>query len=42
MVFGGWMDADGCDGFDLVLQKYPGFADRVHEGLTDIFGDKGK
>ncbi len=23
-------------------QKYPGFADRVHEGLQDIFGDKGK
>lgn len=22
-------------------QKYPGFADRVHEGLQDIFGDKG-
>jgi hexokinase len=24
------------------LQKYPGFADRVHEGLYDIFGDKGR
>ena len=24
------------------FQKYPGFADRVHEGLQDIFGDKGK
>jgi hexokinase len=23
-------------------QKYPGFADRVHEGLQDIFGDKGR
>lgn len=23
------------------FQKYPGFADRVHEGLQDIFGDKG-
>ena len=22
-------------------QKYPGFADRVHEGLQDVFGDKG-
>jgi hexokinase len=26
----------------LPLQKYPGFADRVHEGLQDIFGDKGR
>lgn len=24
------------------LQKYPGFADRIHEGLIDIFGEKGK
>lgn len=23
-------------------QKYPGFPDRVHEGLQDIFGDKGR
>ena len=23
-------------------QKYPGFADRIHEGLVDIFGDKGR
>jgi hexokinase len=23
-------------------QKYPGFADRVHEGLQDIFGEKGR
>jgi len=26
----------------LPVQKYPGFADRVHEGLQDIFGDKGR
>jgi hexokinase len=24
------------------LQKYPGFADRVHEGLVDVFGEKGR
>lgn len=24
------------------MQKYPGFADRVHEGLVDVFGDKGR
>lgn len=24
------------------IQKYPGFADRVHEGLQDIFGEKGR
>lgn len=24
------------------LQKYPGFADRIHEGLVDIFGEKGR
>lgn len=23
-------------------QKYPGFADRIHEGLVDIFGEKGR
>jgi len=23
-------------------QKYPGFADRIHEGLFDIFGEKGR
>lgn len=26
----------------LLEQKYPGFADRVHEGLIDIFGEKGR
>ncbi|KAH7883041.1 hexokinase [Phlebopus sp. FC_14] len=30
----------GADG--SLYNKYPGFADRVHEGLTDIFGDKGR
>lgn len=25
-----------------VMQKYPGFADRIHEGLVDIFGEKGR
>lgn len=29
------------DNGSLRTQKYPGFADRVHEGLQDIFGDKG-
>ena len=24
------------------MQKYPGFADRIHEGLVDIFGEKGR
>ncbi|KZS86755.1 hexokinase [Sistotremastrum niveocremeum HHB9708] len=35
---------DGCSvGADGSLyNKYPGFADRVHEGLVDIFGLKGK
>lgn len=23
-------------------KKYPGFADRIHEGLQDIFGEKGR
>jgi hexokinase len=23
-------------------EKYPGFADRIHEGLVDIFGEKGR
>ena len=23
-------------------QKYPGFAEKVHEGLVDIFGEKGR
>ena len=26
----------------IVSQKYPAFAERVHEGLVDIFGEKGK
>ena len=25
-----------------IMQKYPGFADRIHEGLVDIFGEKGR
>lgn len=25
-----------------LYSKYPGFADRIHEALTDIFGEKGK
>ncbi|KAF9507028.1 hypothetical protein BS47DRAFT_1352147 [Hydnum rufescens UP504] len=39
----GYLD-EGCavaaDG--SLYSKYPGFADRVHEGLVDIFGVKGK
>ncbi|KIK55488.1 hypothetical protein GYMLUDRAFT_47692 [Collybiopsis luxurians FD-317 M1] len=30
----------GADG--SLYNKYPGFAERVHEGLIDIFGDKGR
>lgn len=30
----------GADG--SLYNKYPGFADRVHEGLQDVFGDKGR
>ncbi|KAJ3716541.1 hexokinase [Lentinula raphanica] len=30
----------GADG--SLYNKYPGFADRVHEGLVDIFGEKGR
>jgi len=30
----------GADG--SLYNKYPGFADRVHEGLFDIFGEKGR
>ncbi|KAJ7594963.1 hexokinase [Mycena floridula] len=39
----GYLD-DGCAvGADGSLyNKYPGFADRVHEGLQDVFGDKGR
>ncbi|KAJ3882279.1 hexokinase [Lentinula edodes] len=29
----------GADG--SLYNKYPGFADRVHEGLIDVFGEKG-
>ena len=29
-------------GLSAVMQKYPGFADRIHEGLVDIFGEKGR
>ena len=25
-----------------VRQKYPGFAENIHKGLVDIFGEKGK
>ncbi|KAF8188801.1 hexokinase [Mycena galopus ATCC 62051] len=32
--------AVGADG--SLYNKYPGFADRVHEGLVDIFGEKGR
>lgn len=27
---------------DPLRQKYPGFPERVHEGLQDIFGEKGR
>ncbi|KAF7795718.1 hypothetical protein EIP86_006883 [Pleurotus ostreatoroseus] len=39
----GYLD-EGCSvGADGSLyNKYPGFADRVHEGLLDIFGEKGR
>ncbi|CAL1710364.1 unnamed protein product [Somion occarium] len=30
----------GADG--SLYNKYPGFADRIHEGLQDIFGEKGR
>ncbi|KAG8923853.1 hexokinase A [Tulasnella sp. 419] len=30
----------GADG--SLYDRYPGFADRIHEGLVDIFGEKGK
>ncbi|KAE9402725.1 hexokinase [Gymnopus androsaceus JB14] len=30
----------GADG--SLYNKYPGFADRVHEGLIDVFGEKGR
>ncbi|KII91596.1 hypothetical protein PLICRDRAFT_38377 [Plicaturopsis crispa FD-325 SS-3] len=39
----GYLD-EGCSvGADGSLyNKYPGFAERVHEGLQDIFGEKGR
>ncbi|KZT26031.1 hexokinase [Neolentinus lepideus HHB14362 ss-1] len=39
----GYLD-EGCSvGADGSLyNKYPGFADRIHEGLIDVFGDKGR
>jgi len=39
----GYLD-EGCHvGADGSLyNKYPGFADRIHEGLVDIFGEKGR
>ncbi|KAF9477658.1 hexokinase [Pholiota conissans] len=30
----------GADG--SLYNKYPGFADRIHEGLVDIFGERGR
>lgn len=39
----GYLDegcAVGADG--SLYNKYPGFAERIHEGLQDIFGEKGK
>ncbi|KAJ7045360.1 hexokinase [Mycena alexandri] len=32
--------AVGADG--SLYNKYPGFAERVHEGLVDVFGEKGR
>lgn len=26
----------------LAAQKYPGFAQRIHQGLVDVLGEKGK
>ena len=26
----------------FLCQKYPGFADRIHEGLRDVLGEKGR
>jgi len=39
----GYLD-EGCSvGADGSLyNKYPGFAERIHEGLVDIFGEKGR
>lgn len=39
----GYLDegcAVGADG--SLYNKYPGFADRIHEGLQDIFGERGR
>lgn len=39
----GYLDEGCCVGADGSLyNKYPRFADRVHEGLQDIFGEKGR
>ncbi|KAI0301388.1 hexokinase [Russula brevipes] len=39
----GYLEAGCSVGADGSLyNKYPGFPDRVHEGLQDIFGDKGR
>ncbi|KAI0658174.1 hexokinase [Cubamyces menziesii] len=39
----GYLDEGCCVGADGSLyNKYPMFAERIHEGLQDIFGDKGK
>ncbi|KAF8909705.1 hypothetical protein CPB84DRAFT_1765257 [Gymnopilus junonius] len=39
----GYLDegcAVGADG--SLYNKYPGFADKIHEGLVDVFGEKGR
>ncbi|KZT08218.1 hexokinase [Laetiporus sulphureus 93-53] len=39
----GYLDegcAVGADG--SLYNKYPGFAERIHEGLVDVFGEKGR
>lgn len=40
----GYLDEGGCgvatDG--SLYQKYPNFPERLHAGLVDIFGEKGK
>jgi hexokinase len=39
---GGYLEEGCAVGVDGSLyDKYPGFADKIHEGLHDIFGDKG-
>ncbi|KAJ6453548.1 hexokinase [Mycena sanguinolenta] len=40
---GGYLEEGCLVGADGSLyNKYPGFADRVHEGLVDVFGEKGR